>query len=72
MSQAHSLIRLQLLTTLCHQLPDHEADALLLLAVDDPTEFTAEVLGACADGRLRLPRHMESLLQRDLLLAPTA
>ena len=66
MEKDDSLLRLAMLVLVCKQYPPGAADELLLMAVDDPYLFTAEVLAANASGRIRLPRAQVELLNRDL------
>ena len=61
-----SLLRLAMLVLVCKQYPQDAADELMLLAVEDPYLFTAEVLAANASGRIRLPRAQVDLLNSDL------
>lgn len=67
MPTSDSLLRLELLVAVCHQLPEAEADKMMWLAIDDPRMFTAEMLSASARQQLQLTTAQVQLLRRDLV-----
>lgn len=65
MSQAPTLLRLQLLVEICRQLPEPESDRLHLVAIDDPRRFAGELLELARAGRLQLSKAHLRLLRHD-------
>jgi hypothetical protein len=68
MNEAKASLRLQLLVLLCQQLPHDDSERLMLLAVEDPRDFTDRVLAMSSGNQIWWPAGIVALLTDDLTL----